>query len=324
MRVFENANYPFHNWRRRAYLVFATLVAIGLIGIIRNVVVDGSWLAYGVDFTGGTRVQVQFDRPVEAEDVRAAVESAGYNDWEISSFGGPDAYVLRMGLFEQNEENDARAIVTNALSNGFSEAEFEILSTGAIGPKVADELQQRALIAILLSFTATLIYLAFRFEWRFGLAAILATSIDIVVTLGYLATTRTEISMGTVAALLTIVGYSLNDKIVVFDRIRENLVLPKPSEDYSGILNRSINETLSRTALTGGGVLATLFSLYFLGGPVIQDFALVLILGIIIGTFSSIFVAAPILYEIEQRSPKFSAKGTKGRGREGRKRTVTV
>ena len=322
MRVFQNANYPFHNWRRRAYLVFATLVLIGLAGIIRNVVVDGSWLSYGVDFTGGTRVQVQFDRPVEAEAVRASVEAAGYTDWEISTFGGSDSYVLRMGLFEQNADEDAHAMVTGALSNGFSESEFEILSTGAIGPKVADELQQRALIAILLSFGATLVYLAFRFEWRFGLAAVLATMIDVLVAIGYLATTRTEVSMGTIAALLTIVGYSLNDKIVVFDRIRENLAIPSPSEDYSGILNRSINETLSRTALTGGGVLATLFSLYLLGGPVIQDFALILILGIIIGTFSSIFVAAPILYEIEQRSPKFMIGGSKKKS--SRKRPVTV
>ena len=325
MRVFENANYPFHQWRGRAYFVFATLVVIGIAGMVRNVVVDGSWLAYGVDFTGGTRVQVEFSEPVTAEAVRASVESAGYDDWEISSFGGPTAYVLRMGGFEQSAEDDARSRVTEALSPGFDEGDYEIMSTGAIGPKVADELQQRALMAILLSFLATLVYLAFRFEWRFGLAAVLATMVDVLVSLGYLAVTRTEISMGTIAALLTIVGYSLNDNIVVFDRIRENLVRPPPGESYSSILNRSINETLSRTALTGGGVLATLTSLYFLGGPVIQDFALVLILGIVIGTFSSIFVASPLLYEIEKRSPKFGIRKAKGgSGGSSRKKTATV
>lgn len=323
LRVFENANYSILSRRRTAYLVFAALVVMGIFGVVRNIIADGSWLSYGVDFTGGTRVQVEFTRAVDAEEVRSAVEQAGYDDWEISSFGGPTAYVFRMGTFEQTAGQDAKTRVEQALANGFSADEFEVVSTGAIGPKVAAELQQRALMAILLSFLATLVYLAFRFEWRFGLAAILTTFIDVLVAIGYLATTRTEISMGTIAALLTIVGYSLNDKIVVFDRIRENLRLPHPGESYAALLNRSVNETLSRTALTGGGVLATLAALFFLGGPVIQDFALILLLGIIIGTFSSIFIAAPILLEVEERSPKFAEKKAKS-GKTVPQRKATV
>ena len=166
------------------------------------------------------------------------------------------------------------------------------------------------LLAILLSLGATLIYLWYRFEWRFGAAAVVATAHDIVITLGFLAVLQSEISLGTVAALLTIVGYSLNDTIVVFDRIRENLSLPHRGQGFAQIVDRSINETLPRTVLTGVSTLGTLFSLLIFGGPVIRDFSLVLILGIVIGTFSSVFVASPVLYLIEQRWPRKPAKST--------------
>ena len=175
--------------------------------------------------------------------------------------------------------------------------------TESVGPKVGNELQYRALIAILLSFLVTMAYLWVRFEWRFGLAAIAATAHDILITLGLLAIMGSEISLGTVAAFLTIVGYSLNDTIVVFDRIREDLAKPRHGKTYMELLNQAINETLPRTVLTASGTLATLVSLAVLGGPVIRDFAVVLILGIFIGTFSSIFVASPVLYFIESKWP---------------------
>jgi preprotein translocase subunit SecF len=320
MRLFENANYPFHAWRTRAYIAFAAVVLIGLFGIIRNIITDGSWLNYSVEFTGGTLVQLEFDQPVPVEELRATAERAG-EEWEITNFGSPTSFIVRTPTFEQDVGQDATVRMTQVLSQDFDPSQFQIVRTDAIGPRVGDELQQRALLAIIVSFVATLIYLAIRFEWRFGLAAILATSIDILVSVGYMAVTEMEISLGTVAALLTIVGYSLNDTIVVFDRIRENLAKPHSGESYEGVLNRSINETLSRTALTGGGTLATLLALFFLGGPVIQPFALVLILGIVSGTFSSIFVAAPILYEIEKRTPKFGLNRAKAVTSSKRRRT---
>jgi len=172
-----------------------------------------------------------------------------------------------------------------------------------IGPKVGGELQSRALIAILVSFAATLIYLAFRFEWRFGVAAIIATLHDIVLTIGLLVLLRMEVSLPTVAAVLTILGYSLNDTIIIFDRIRENLAGAR-RVDLVAIVNRSINETLPRTVLTTTTTLATLLALYLFGGVVIRDFALILMAGILLGTYSSIVIAAPILLEIERRFPR--------------------
>jgi preprotein translocase SecF subunit len=181
------------------------------------------------------------------------------------------------------------------------------MSTDAVGPKVGSELQRKAGLAILMSFALTLIYLAFRFEWRFGVAAIIATFHDITIAIGFISLLNIEITLATVAAILTILGYSLNDTIVVFDRIRENLK-KRRKDKYKDIINSSINETLPRTVLTSGTTLATLLALFILGGAVVRPFALVLIIGIVIGTYSSIFVASPTLLEIEERSRRKEKK----------------
>jgi preprotein translocase subunit SecF len=312
MKIFANAAYPFLEWRRKAYIVSAVLIVAGLIAMGANYARTGSWLNYGVDFTGGTLVQVDFSQPTSVEQIRATAAGAGFPQWEITRFGAADEFVIRMPTFEQTVGMDARQRVTQALSRGYQANQFRIVRTEAVGPKVGRELQQRALLAILASFAATLLYLAFRFEWRFGLAAIIATAHDILITLGVLAASQSVISLGTVAAFLTIVGYSLNDTIVVFDRIRENLAKPRTGRSYMEVLNAAINETLSRTVLTGGSSLATLTALFIFGGPVIRNFAWVLILGIVVGTFSSIFVAAPALYEIERRWPR-QPKRVRGR-----------
>lgn len=306
MRLFENAKYPFLQWRTRAYVVTALLFAATLGAMALNKAQIGSWLNYGVDFTGGTLTQVAFQQPTDVETIRAAAARAGHQDWEITQFGNAREYVIRMPAekFGQDAQGDAQTRVREALSGSYPAAgAFNIERTEAVGAKVGDELETRALVAILLSLLATLAYLAVRFEWRFGVAAVAATGHDILITLGILAVMRSEISLGTVAAFLTIVGYSLNDTIVVFDRIRENLGKPRHGRSYLEILNLSINETLPRTVLTGSTSLLTLLSLYIFGGPVIRDFALVLMLGIMIGTFSSIFVASPVLYLVEQKWP---------------------
>lgn len=187
-----------------------------------------------------------------------------------------------------------------------------------MSPKVGGELQQKAGFAIVFSFFLTLIYLAIRFELRFGIAAIIATVHDILLTLGFLALFRVEIALPTVAALLTIVGYSLNDTIVVFDRVRENLGKKGGrKEDPAELVNRSINETLPRTVLTSGTTLAVLLALLILGGAVIRDFTMVLILGVVIGTYSSIFVASPALLEIQKR---FGTGDSKEKDRTRRRR----
>ncbi len=305
LRLFADASFPFLRWFRRAFLVSVVLLVGGVGAMIYNASTTGSWLHYGVDFTGGTLVQLRFAEPVSIDQIRAT--SPG---WQITRFGDADAneFVIRTSAFSEALEEDATASVTAPLEEQFGAGSFEVVRTEAVGPTVGSELQTRALLAILISVVLTLIYIAIRFEWRFGLASVVGTAHDIVVTLGVLALLRSEISIGTVAAFLTIVGYSLNDTIIVFDRIRENLAKGLRGVSYSEIVDRSINETLPRTVLTSMTTLATLLALYLFGGAVIRDFALVLILGIMIGTFSSIFVAAPVLQLIEQRWPRKAVK----------------
>jgi preprotein translocase subunit SecF len=308
MRIFQHANYPFMQWRRRAYIVTAVMLLVGLAAMIMNVGRYGSWLNYGVDFKGGTVVQLDFSQPVQADQLRAAAEAGGHGEWEITNFGSSREFVIRMESFSDELGQTPAQAVQQTLASRYPAGSYRIVRTEAVGAKVGDELLDKALLAILLSFLVTMVYLWVRFEWRFGLAAIAATMHDILITLGLLALMGSEISLGTVAAFLTIVGYSLNDTIVVFDRIREDLAKPRHGKTYMELLNQAINETLPRTVLTASGTLATLVSLAVLGGPVIRDFAVVLILGIFIGTFSSIFVASPVLYFIESKWPHQTPK----------------
>ena len=316
MRIFANANFPFLSWRRKAYVVSGVMLAIGIGAMIYNTVSTGSWLNYGVDFTGGTLVQVNFQEPVQIEEIRDIDPG-----WQITRFGEVEEseYLIRIPIAQEEVGSDPAAEVREGLAAVFGPDSFEVGRTEAVSARVGDELQWRALMAILISFLGTMIYLAFRFEWRFGLASLTATVHDVVVPLGFLALLQMEISVTTIAALLTIVGYSLNDTIIVFDRIRENLTKKKRDDTFGTIIDRSINETLPRTVLTSVTTLTTLMSLYLFGGAVIRDFALVLIMGIVIGTFSSIFIAAPALHAIEQRwphQPKKAARSSSRRQRE--------
>jgi preprotein translocase subunit SecF len=297
MRLFSDAHFHFMAGRRRAYIVSGAFIAIGMVSIALH-----GGLNYGVDFTGGTLVQVQFNEPVDAAELRSAVTGAGFSGSEIQGFGSEQEYLIRLQTFEGAGGNGAEGMEA-ALSEAFGGDSYSVQRVEAVGPKVGSELQRKAVLAILMSFALTLIYLAFRFEWRFGVAAVVATMHDILITFGFISIMGLEITLGTVAAILTIVGYSLNDTIVVFDRIRENLKR-KRKEPYETTLNRSINETLPRTVLTSGTTLVTLLALFIFGGSVIRPFAMVLILGVLIGTYSSIFVASPVLLEIEEWAQK--------------------
>ena len=296
MRFFRNANYDFLSVRRRAYVVSAVLLLLG----IGSLVLRGG-PRYGVDFTGGTLLQVEFFEPTSVSDLRGVLASAGMENAQIQQLGDSNEFMIRTQDFEGIVDS-----VTGLLGETYGADGFT-MSADAVGPKVGSELQRKAAIAILMSFALTLVYLAFRFEWRFGVAAIVATFHDIMLTFGFISLFNIEITLATVAAILTILGYSLNDTIVVFDRIRENLK-KRRKDAYKDIVNSSINETLPRTVLTSGTTLATLLALFILGGTVVRPFALVLILGIVIGTYSSIFVASPVLLEIEERSRRKEAK----------------
>jgi len=300
MKLFQNASYRFIENRRKAYVVSATVLAVGVGAMLLNVATIGSWQNYGVDFEGGSLVQVQFNTPVEAGTIRAALGAE--NAAEVTSYGSDDEYLIRAPLAENASITEVAERIEGLLADEFGVGAFEVRSTELVDAKVGGELQQKALLAIIFSMVLTLSYLAMRFELRFGLAAVIATLHDILITLGFLAVFRVEIALPTVAAILTILGYSLNDTIVVFDRIRENMhAKGARKRDPVELVNQSINETLPRTVLTSGTTLAVLLALFVLGGVVIRDFTIVLILGVVVGTYSSIFVASPALIEIQKR-----------------------
>ena len=300
MRFFSNADYQFIEQRRRAYMVSSAIIAAGIVAMIVNVVSIGAWLNYGVDFTGGTLVQVEFSSPTTANDVRAAL--GGTEALGVTRFGEGNAFVVRLPLEEETGVEAVSQRVADQLTEAYGVEAFEVVRTELVGPTVGAELQRKALLAILLSFLLTLIYLAIRFEFRFGLAAVIATVHDILLTLSFIAIFRIEMLLPTIAAILTIVGYSLNDTIVVFDRVRENLHAKGARKlDQVMLINRSLNETLPRTLMTSLSTLATLVALLVFGPLVLRDFAMIMFLGIILGTYSSLWIAAPALIEIQRR-----------------------
>src|ERR1041385_602212 len=202
------------------------------------------------------------------------------------------------------------AAVGKALDSALGQGKYRVDRTEAVGPKVGGELRQQALLAILLSFFAVLAYLAYRFEWRFGVAAVVATAHDILATIGFIAVMHLEVSLVVVAGVLTMVGYSLNDTIIIFDRVREDLK-KYPKDGFVQVLNRAINETLPRSILTHGTTIVTLLALAIFGGEVIRPFSLVMFFGVFTGTFSSIYIASPVLLYIETRWPGAQARGVR-------------
>jgi preprotein translocase SecF subunit len=259
-------------------------------------------------------------RTLESTDIRTIRQSLvdnGISSAEITEFGSDTEFIIRARVsVEGSDANDTQEtvrVVSAALDAAVGEGQYEVLQGEAVSPKVGGELRQKAFLAILLSFGAVLFYLWYRFEWRFGLAAVAATMHDVLATIAFIAIFRIEVSLFVVGALLSVVGYSLNDTIVIFDRVRENLRRSK-REDFIGILNTSINETLPRTVLTSGTSFAVLLSLAVLGGEVVRPFALVMLFGITIGTYSSIFIAAPVLLAVERRWPGAQVRGVKSKG----------
>jgi len=299
MRLFANANYDFIGKRRISYVVIAVFLCFFIGAALFFQFSRGSWLNYGVDFTGGTLVQLRFSEAPSVSDLRDVLPGT-----EITNFGSASEFLIRVPEFEEAGVSAADR-VEGALAQRFGEGSFEVARVEAVGARVGGELQRRALLAVLVSFAFTLLYLAFRFKnWRFGLAAVIATAHDVFFALGTISALQLEVSLPMVAAVLTILGYSLNDTIVVFDRARENLKRTGRREDLATILNRSINETLPRTILTSVTTLAAVLALFIFGGENIRAFSLIMIVGIIVGTFSSIFVASPVLLAIEKRWPE--------------------
>jgi preprotein translocase subunit SecF len=263
-----------------------------LVGIVSLVIKGGP--TYGIDFRGGTLFQVKFAKQVTAEEIRAAAKGLGVEVGAVQDFGPAteNEFLVNIETKVEDLEKLSDEFQTAFLAK-FGKDSFEIRRTEAVGPKVGKDLRQKALLAVLCSCIGMLIYMWFRFEFRFGLGAVLGLAHDVLIVMTFLSLTNTPIDLTVLAALLTIVGYSVNDTIIVCDRIRENM--PKMTrQKFPDIINISVNQTLSRTILTVGTVFLATLSLYIFGGGVIHDFAFTMLVGIITGTYSSVFVACPV------------------------------
>ncbi|ECP9200479.1 protein translocase subunit SecF [Campylobacter jejuni] len=249
-------------------------------------------LQYGIDFSGGTLVQFKYENAAPITQIREILEKQGtFQNLSVTEFGSNEEVTIRFLGSNDNVSNDIGEHISALLKDT---GKFEVRRADVVGPKVGDELRNKGLMAIAVSLIAILIYIALRFEWRFALAAIISEIHDVVITLGAISLFKIDVNLDTLAAVLTVLGYSLNDTIIIFDRIREGIKTSKKTE-LAPIINESVSATLSRTVLTSGLTLATVVILYFFGGEMIQGFSLALIVGIIAGTLSSIFVASPTL-----------------------------
>ncbi|EAK7731409.1 protein translocase subunit SecF [Campylobacter jejuni] len=249
-------------------------------------------LQYGIDFSGGTLVQLKYENAAPITQIREILENQGtFQNLSVTEFRSNEEVIIRFLGSNDNVSNDIGEHISTLLKDT---GKFEVRRADVVGPKVGDELRNKGLMAIAVSLIAILIYIALRFEWRFALAAIISEIHDVVITLGAISLFKIDVNLDTLAAVLTVLGYSLNDTIIIFDRIREGIKTSKKTE-LAPIINESVSATLSRTVLTSGLTLATVVILYFFGGEMIQGFSLALIVGIIAGTLSSIFVASPTL-----------------------------
>jgi preprotein translocase subunit SecF len=283
--------------RKLFFTISIVLLAIGMASLLYK-----GEFRYGLDFKGGTVVNVRFTETVDIGKIRDLLPDASIQ--ALQNAGEGSQFQIETGKAAENEDASVgRQKVTAALEKGFP-GKFNVVGSESVSAKVGGDLRRQAVMATLYALVGILIYIAFRFEWIYGAAAVFAVFHDTLVTLGFFSLLNYEINLTVIAALLTLVGYSVNDTIVVFDRVRENLKMRR-RDDFETILNDSINQTLSRTILTSGLTFLTVLALFIFGGEIINNFAFAMVIGIIVGTYSSVAVAAPlVLIYANARKPK--------------------
>ncbi len=296
MELIGKTNINFIKARGYAFILSAVFISLGLLAFIQLVRGQAN---LGVDFAGGTSVQLKFEKPFQMDQARQALEANGFKDAELQQFSEGNKLLIQVKKAADPRAEKISDRVVGTFIKEFKDNKFIIDSTTEIGPKVGKNLQHDTIIAVILSAIGMIIYLWFRFEFVFGVAATVATFHDVLTVLGVFYLMGKEVNLLLVTALLTLAGYSLTDTVVVYDRIRENLRL-RPKDDLVATINSSINEVLSRTIITSSTVLLVCIALFFFGGEVIHDFAFALLIGVIVGTYSSIFVASPIVYEVHK------------------------
>jgi len=290
MEFFRGTNVDFISNRRVFYIISAVLIVVSTVSFVFRGV------KLGLDFTGGLLIQVSFNRPIATELIRTSLASIGQMSAAIQKIQGRDTFIIKL-----QSENDLSASLVSALEQNNPGLSAVLERVELVGPAVGRWLIEKAVFAFLFSFLGIIVYVGFRFKGGvWGFAGVLALVHDVYITTGLLSLTGRELTLTVIASLLTLAGYSINDTIVVYDRIRENLRL-RFKESPEKVFNSSINETLSRTALTSLTTLIAVAALYFLGSAPIRDFSFALLFGIIIGTYSSVFVASPIVFEWKTR-----------------------
>ncbi len=300
IEIIKKTRIDFMRLRPFSFAISAVLVALGIVAIVQ--VATGT-ANLGIDFAGGTAVLLKFEKPVTLQDVRKALEAGGVKDFDLQDFPTTNKVLIRIKKKQEQLGKLADQILAS-LKNAFKDNHITVDSTTEIGPKVGAKLRRDAMWAVIAATIGILIYIAWRFQFRFSIGATAATFHDVLAVLGLFNLMGREINLVLVSALLTIAGYSLTDTVVVFDRIRENMRFAR-REPMKDIINRSINEVLSRTLITSITTLLAAWALFAFGGEVIHDFALAMILGIVVGTYSSVFVASPIVLLFKPKGKSF-------------------
>lgn len=290
LEILGKTNIDFMGKRKYSFLFSGIMVLLGLIALVQ---IARGTANLGIDFAGGTAVQLKFEQTVRIDEARKALENNGLNAAELQEFGQDNKLLIRVKASTTIEEKIAERVV-GIFAKEFPANKFVVDSTTEIGPTIGKKLQEDALVAIVISFAGIILYIAARFELRFGIAAALATFHDVLAVVGAFYILDKEITLLIVTALLTLAGYSLTDTVVVFDRIRENLKLRR-RESEEATINTAINQVLSRTIVTSLTVVLVLIPLTLAGGEVLHDFSLALLWGVVFGTYSSVFVASPLL-----------------------------
>jgi preprotein translocase SecF subunit len=294
------------DWMRRRHIAYWVSGVCVLISIVSLVAHGGP--RYGVDFTGGTLLEIEVTPPLPADAIRTAVDQAGFSGGEIQALQQPGQFMIRMGLRE-GAKSPAPA-VSAAIEKAHPGTKTETLRLETVGPRVGSELRGAAIKAILLALGLILVYVAYRYDWRYSMGAVVALFHDVFISLGAVSITNREVTLTVVAALLTIAGFSINDTIVVFDRIRERRQALR-RERPEKVMNLAVNETLSRTVITSFTVFLTVLALFLLGGEVIHDFAFTMLVGVVFGTYSSVYVAAALALDTQLYLERMGSRGKK-------------
>lgn len=299
--LFKKSNINFVNFRRKGYIISLALILLCIVVIA----IQGG-INYGLDFTGGSFVEIHFDKDITVAELRSAISEVGLGDAVIQRVSEVNYnFIIRTSMTEYQGKSIG-SVLYSLLSQKYSDFGVRVEREEMVGPIISKGLQVKALWVVFLGIIIILVYVSIRFTYRFGTASVIALVHDVLITIGILALVRAEFTTATIAALLTIIGYSINDSIVLSDRVRDNLKRERGHLSFPEIVNLSVNQNLSRTINTSLTTLLVLLSLYLLGGRVIKDFTFALLVGVIIGTYSSIVIVAGLVVDWERRVPMYS------------------